>query len=85
MQQYLFSGIFLGVVFKFTYNYLFNCIPQYKNMVLREILCGKMGKIIIGFRGMGFVVRVRRFGEMKITYKIISEILKSVGSCRLLE
>ena len=29
-----------------------------------------MEKIAMGFRRMGFVVQVRRFGEMKITYKI---------------
>jgi len=27
-------------------------------------------KIAVGFRGMGFVVRVRGFGEMKINYII---------------
>jgi len=37
------------------------------------------------FRGMRFVVHVRRCGEMKITYKTLSEILKAVCSCRLKE
>jgi hypothetical protein len=27
-------------------------------------------EIVMGFRGMEFVVHVRRFGRMKITYKI---------------
>ena len=42
-------------------------------------------KIVMGFRGMGFVVHVRRFGEMKITYKIFAEIPKAVNSRRLKE
>jgi hypothetical protein len=31
----------------------------------------RMEKITVGFRGMGFVVHVRGFGEMKISVKII--------------
>ena len=42
-----------------------------------------MERIVMGFRGMGFVVHVSRFGEMKITYKILSVILKAVLSFRL--
>jgi hypothetical protein len=30
-----------------------------------------MGKIVMGFRGMGFVVHVRCFGEMKVKYNSI--------------
>jgi len=37
----------------------------------------------MGFEGMGFVVNVRRLGEKKIYYKILSENLKAVRSCRL--
>jgi len=37
----------------------------------------------MGFRRMRFVVHVRRFVEMKITGKILSEFLKAVCSCRL--
>jgi hypothetical protein len=37
-----------------------------------------MGKILMDFRGMRFVVHVRVFGEMKITYKIF--VGKSEGS-----
>ena len=37
----------------------------------------------MGFMGMRSVVHVRRFGEMKITYKILSEIRKALCSCRL--
>jgi len=39
----------------------------------------------MGFRGMGFVVHVRRFGEMKIKGRILCEFVKAVSSCRLKE
>ena len=39
----------------------------------------------MSFRGMGFVLQVRRFGGMKIKGKILSEILKAVCGCRLKE
>ena len=41
-----------------------------------------MEKIVKSFRGMGFMVRVRRFGEMKFIAKCLSEIPKAV--CKLL-
>jgi len=44
-----------------------------------------MKKIVMGFRRMGFVVHVRRFGEMKIITKFLSEYLKGVCRCRLKE
>jgi len=44
-----------------------------------------MERIALGFVGMGFVVQVRRFGGMKITGKILSEILKAVCSCIIKE
>jgi hypothetical protein len=39
----------------------------------------------MGSRGMRFVGHGRRFGDMKIKYKILSEILNAVCSCRLKE
>jgi len=45
----------------------------------------RVERIVMGFRGMRFVVHVRRFGEVKITGTILSEFLKAVGSCRLKE
>jgi len=44
-----------------------------------------MEKILMGFRRMGFVLHVRRFGEKKITGKILFKILKAVCSRRLKE
>jgi hypothetical protein len=44
-----------------------------------------MGRMVMDFSGMGFVGHGRRFGDMKITYKILSEILNAVCSCRLKE
>ena len=41
-----------------------------------------MEKILKSFRRMGFVVRVRRFGEMKFIAKYLSEIPKAV--CKLM-
>jgi len=43
-----------------------------------------MEKIVMGFRRMRFVVQVRLFGKMKNYYRILSEILKAVNSCRLI-
>ena len=37
----------------------------------------------MGFRGMRFVVHVRRFRGMKIKTKLMSEILKAVSSCKM--
>jgi len=37
-----------------------------------------MEKIAISFKGMRFVVQVRRFGDMKITYEILSQNVKAV-------
>jgi hypothetical protein len=37
-------------------------------------------EIVVDLRGMGFVVRLRRFGGMKITGRILSEFLKAVCS-----
>ena len=39
----------------------------------------------MGFRRMGFVMQVRRFGGMKIKGKLLSEILKAVCGCGLKE
>jgi len=39
----------------------------------------------MGFMRMRCVVQVRRFGGMKITGKLLSEILKAVCICRLKE
>ena len=39
----------------------------------------------MGFGRMGFLEQARRFGGMKITGKILSEILKAVCSCGLKE
>ena len=37
-----------------------------------------MEKIAMGFRRMGFVVNVRFFGETKISFKSLSDYLKTV-------
>jgi len=42
-----------------------------------------MKKITLSFRRMGFVVHVRRFGEMKIMFKMFSENLKAIVIGRL--
>jgi hypothetical protein len=45
-----------------------------------------MERILMGFRGMRFVLHVRRLGEMKINFKnVLSENLKAVIRLRLKE
>jgi len=44
-----------------------------------------MERIELGFVGMGLVVQVRLFGLMKITGKILCEVLKAVCNSTLME
>jgi len=44
-----------------------------------------MEEIAISFQRMRFVVQVRRFGDMKISDKVLSENVQAVCSCRLKE